>query len=91
LAYPPDGICIIIFLYYHSVLQGWSKREKRTWEYVFTGSIEPVVGNKYFAIVVRVAGTLLTSYVLRAIPQLIALDRSQVSLGLKRLVSCTVL
>ena len=91
LAYSLDGFCIIIFLYYHGRLQGWSERAERTWESVLTRSIVPVVGNEYSGIVVIVTGTLLTSNVLQAIPQVIAVSRSQVSLSLKRLGSFKVL
>ena len=54
-------------------------------EYISTRRIESVVGDKYFGMAVRVAGIIPTSYVLWA------MYNSQVSLGLKRLVSFTVL
>jgi hypothetical protein len=71
--------------------KGRASAQKRTWESVLTRSIVAAVGNEYFRIVVIVTGTLLTSYVLQAIPQVIAVSRSQVSLGLKRLGSFKVL
>jgi hypothetical protein len=70
-----------ITAYYKS----WNKRAERTWESVLTRSIVRVVGNEYFRIVVIVTGTLLTSYVLQAIPQVMLLAEVKFRLALHAL------